>query len=241
MSCVRPVVRPSIGRSLDDVSNDEPEQAAAPRLPVMLDLREARCLVVGCGAVGLRKARDLLAAGADVTAVAPGADPGLASLADSGTLEWRRRAYREGEAAAGPPWRFVVAATHDPALNGRIVDDAMAVGIWANDTTDARGGPAALAAVHRQGPITLAVSTGGSAPAAAAWLRDELAASIGPEHATLVAVLAEVRAEARKTGRSTASTDWRGVLDSGMLDLIRHGRIAEAKERLQACLSSSSD
>jgi hypothetical protein len=34
---------------------------------------------------------------------------------------------------------------------------------------------------------------------------------------------------------------WQQALDSGMLDLIREGDLAEAKERLQACLSSSSD
>ena len=40
---------------------------------------------------------------------------------------------------------------------------------------------------------------------------------------------------------TTEGLDWQQALDSGMLDLIREGRLAEAKERLQACLSSSSD
>ncbi len=35
--------------------------------------------------------------------------------------------------------------------------------------------------------------------------------------------------------------DWRTIIESGMLDAIREGRVAEAKERLEACLSSSSD
>jgi siroheme synthase (precorrin-2 oxidase/ferrochelatase) len=87
----------------------------------------------------------------------------------------------------------------------------------------------------------ISVGTGGASPVLASWLRDQIGELLGPE----VAVLAELVAEARQTARSAApddpSPDWREALDSGMLDLIRRGRIPEAKERLSACRSSSSD
>ena len=54
-------------------------------------------------------------------------------------------------------------------------------------------------------------------------------------------LLAEARDDLRATGRSSLGVDWHAALDSGMLELVREGRLAEAKERLQACLSSSSD
>ncbi len=54
-------------------------------------------------------------------------------------------------------------------------------------------------------------------------------------------MLSEAREELRATGRSSEDPDWQSALDSGMLDLIRAGRVAEAKELLRACLSSSSD
>mgnify|MGYP000470418846 CR=1 FL=1 len=57
----------------------------------------------------------------------------------------------------------------------------------------------------------------------------------------LAAILAEQRALLQDEGRGTEGLDWQTALDSGMLDLIREGNLAEAKERLQACLSSSSD
>ena len=40
--------------------------------------------------------------------------------------------------------------------------------------------------------------------------------------------------------RGPEERDWHRALDSGMLELVRERRLAEAKERLQACLSSSS-
>ena len=59
-------------------------------LPLFTRLHGHPCLVVGAGAVGLRKARALLSAGALVTVVAPGACEGVRGLAASRHLEWRR-------------------------------------------------------------------------------------------------------------------------------------------------------
>ena len=205
------------------------------RYPVLVDLAGRRVLVVGGGSVATRKVRGLLAVAAEVTVCAPRLTEELSLLVDEGTLAWRHQHYEP--AMAGDPWAFVVAATSDAAVNGRVVADATAGGIWANDATSPNGGPAALPAVHRDGPITLTVSTDGVAPGAAAWLRDVAAAAIQPEHVTAVALAAEVRAESPAAGRP----DWRAAVDSGMLSLIREGHPAEAKERLQACLSSSSD
>ncbi|MGZ4681151.1 MAG: hypothetical protein ACXV8G_01655, partial [Acidimicrobiales bacterium] len=70
--------------------------------------------------------------------------------------------------------------------------------------------------------------------------RRRYAEEFGPEYATLIELLAAERDALRQAGRSTEGLDWQAALDSGMLDLIREGRLAEAKERLQACLSSSS-
>jgi hypothetical protein len=75
----------------------------------------------------------------------------------------------------------------------------------------------------------------------AAWVRDRLADQLGAEYDTLVGLLADARSEVLAQGRSTEGLDWRGALDSGILELIRAGRLEAAKERLGACLSSSSD
>ena len=50
-----------------------------------------------------------------------------------------------------------------------------------------------LPAVHRVDPIAVAISTGGASPALAQRLRDDIAAVVPPEHATLARQLRDLR------------------------------------------------
>lgn len=205
-----------------------------PLYPVNLVLAGRPCLVVGGGRVALTKVRGLVEAGARVTVVAPVIAPEVAALADVAEA----RPYRPGEAAG---YRFVIAATGDPQVNQQVYDDGEAAGVWVNSADDPQRCSAILPARVRQGRLTLTVSTGGHSPAVAAWVRERLAADYGPEYDELVGLLSEAREEVRAQGLGTERLDWKQALDSGILDLIRAGRLEAAKERLRACLSSSSD
>lgn len=204
----------------------------APVYPVALLLRGRRCLVVGGGHVAERKASGLLASGAEVHVVATEVHPVMNQLPGLASLE--ERPYRDGEAAG---YWLVVAATGDPVVNQAIYDDGQAAKVWVNSADDPERCSFILPAVARQGPVTVAVSTAGSSPALASWLKAQFAAQMGPELAELAELLAEARAKLKAQGRSTEDVDWRSGLDWDMLDLIRDGRRAEAKERLEACLS----
>ena len=205
-----------------------------PLYPVNLVLAGRRCLVVGGGRVALTKVRGLVDARARVTVVAPEIAPDVAALAE--VVE--ARPYRPGEAAG---FRFVIAATGDPDVNQQVFDDGEAAGVWVNSADDPQRCSAILPARVRQGRLTLTVSTGGHSPAVAAWVRARLADEFGPEYDDLIGMLSEAREEVRAQGLGTERLDWRQALDSGILDLIRAGRLEAAKERLHACLSSSSD
>jgi siroheme synthase-like protein len=204
----------------------------APVYPVALLLRGRRCLVVGGGHVAERKASGLVAAGAVVHVVASEIRPEMKELDGSVTLE--QRPYRRGEVEG---YWLVVAATGDPATNQAIYDDGEAARVWVNAADDPDRCSFILPAVARQGPVTVAVSTSGYSPALASWLKAEFGAQMGPELAVLADLLAEARAKVKASGHSTENVDWRPGLDWAMLDLIREGRRAEAKERLEACLS----
>ena len=216
-----------------------------PRYPVNVDLRGRRCLVVGGGAVAERKVEDLLDAGAHVTVAAPTLTEQLATSARSGDIVHLDRTYEpsdmtsiaaDGGSGTSGHWWIVVAATDDPAVNRAVAADGDRTATWVNVASAPDGGSVARPAVHHAGRVTLTVATGGVHPAAATWLRDLAATVIEPEHLALLDLLADLRVEDPGNRPS-----WRTVLDSGTLDLIREGRVAQAKERLEACLSSSSD
>ena len=199
-----------------------------PQYPVMLDVAGRPCLVVGGGAVALQKVRGLADAGAHVTVVAPTVEADIEPLA-----EVERRPYEPGEVAG---YRLAVAATDDPAVNRQVFLDGEAAGVWVNSADDPANCSFTLPAVLREGPITVTVATGGRSPALAGWLRDRIGEVVGPEHVVLLELLAERREALRSKGIATEGLSWQQALDSGMLDLVRAGRVAEARERLQACL-----
>ena len=113
--------------------------------------------------------------------------------------------------------------------------------MWVNSADDPQRCSAILPARVRRGRLLLTVSTGGHSPAVAAWVRKRLADAYGPEYDQLIGLLSEVRSEVQARGVGTEQLDWQEALDSGILDLLRADRLDEAKERLRACLSSSSD
>jgi precorrin-2 dehydrogenase / sirohydrochlorin ferrochelatase len=205
-----------------------------PLYPVHLRLAGRRCLVVGGGRVAARKARGLVECGASVTVVAPEVTDELSGLAG---VTCERRPYRAGEVS---DYRLVVTATGDPDVDGQVFRDGEEHGVWVNAADDPDHCSAVLPAVSRRGPLVATFSTSGRSPAMATWLRRRFDEELGPEYLVLLDLVAEQRDRLRAEGRSTEGLDWQQALDSGMLELIREGNLAEAKERLEACLSSSS-
>jgi precorrin-2 dehydrogenase/sirohydrochlorin ferrochelatase len=208
--------------------------ATRPAYPVNLLVAGKRCLVVGGGRVAAAKAKGLAECGAHVHVVAPRVGDDVRSVAGV-TFEERRYESSDVEGYA-----LVMAATDDPAVNHQVFLDAEARGTWVNSADDPDNCTFTLPARVRRGDVLVTFSTGGRSPALAAWLRRWFEAELGPELETLVDLLGAERARLHAEGRSTEDVDWQKAIDSGMLELIREGRLAEAKERLQACLSSSS-
>jgi precorrin-2 dehydrogenase / sirohydrochlorin ferrochelatase len=194
----------------------------SPGYPVTLRLEGRRCLVVGGRSVARQKVLGLLDAGASVTVVAPDVDDALAAL----DVVVARRPYRSGEVAG---YRLVVAATGDPAVNEQVHADAERAGVWVNAADDPVHCSFTLPAVVRRGPLSIAVATDGRSPALASWLRARLEGDIGPEYEELVRLLASERDDLRSAGIATEGLPWREALDDGLVDLVRQGRIDEAR------------
>jgi siroheme synthase-like protein len=156
-----------------------------------LDLDGADVLVVGGGGVGLEKARGLLDAGARVTVVSPLVVPGLEAF----PVEIVRRPFDDDDVVGR---RLVIATTSVSEVNRRVSAAAAARGVFCNVADVPELCSFILPAIHREGPITVAVSTGGASPALAQWIRARVAELIGPEHAQVARQLQGLRPWAKR-------------------------------------------
>jgi siroheme synthase-like protein len=173
--------------------------------------------------VATRKASGLLGCGAVVTVIAPEVCDAMTQLSP---LTIARRHYRPGDASG---YRLVITATGIPAVDGAVYADAEAAGVWVNSADDVAHCTFILPSVHRDGPVSVAVSTGGTSPALAQWLRARLAESGGPALGELADLLGLARQRLHDAGRSTERVDWRALLDGPLPALVRAGRREEAR------------
>jgi precorrin-2 dehydrogenase len=160
-----------------------------------LDVARRRCLVVGGGPVGLEKATGLVACGARVTVVSPELHDELHRLG----IEWRARRYEPGDLEG---MFLVIAATSDRAVNEAVHRDAEARTMLCNVADVPELCNFILPAVHREGPIAVAVSTGGASPALAKRLRGRIAELVTPRHAELAEELRALRPGVKERFRS---------------------------------------
>lgn len=199
-------------------------------LPIFLDVRGQSCLLVGGGAVALRKARTLLSAGARLLVVAPEVDPALrARLAEAGAT-LRERPYAPEDLAG---MRLVIAATDDVALNVRISSEAQALGLPVNVVDDPAHCSFVMPAVVDRDPVLIAVSTGGASPVLARKLRAKLETAIAPGYGRLAALLGRhrVRVQAELPPEARRAF-WEAVLEGPIAERAFEGDEAGAEAML---------
>lgn len=139
---------------------------STPVFPAFLRLHGRRAVVVGGGSVAASKLRSLLSAGAHVTVVAPSVRPEI----HEASVVVRERRFRARDLDGA--W-FVVAAA-PPEVNRQVVRAAERRRVFVNAVDDAEVATAYLGGVVVRGAITVAISTGGRAPALAGLLREGL-------------------------------------------------------------------
>lgn len=159
--------------------------------PVFLQLNSKLCVVIGGGEVAARKAASLLECGAAVRVVSPELHPELEAAAQAGIIEALRRPFDE-ETLAGA--FLVIAAANAPEVNRRAAAYCHARGILCNIVDAPELCSFIVPASVRRGPLTIAVSTGGSAPAVARRIRRRLEEEYDEAYGEVLIALRDARA-----------------------------------------------
>jgi len=199
--------------------------------PVLLDLAGRECVVVGGGTIAEGKVAPLVAAGARVTVIAPVLAAALAAQHRAGWFTHVARDYCRGDLVAA---FLVIAATDDAEVNHLVHAEAVAAGALINVVDDPPYCGFILPSVMRRGDLTVAVSTGGHAPALAVRIRERLERELGDEYGRFLELAAQFRtalADAVPTFEERKRI-WYRLVDSDVLALLRAGEVRRARMRI---------
>jgi uroporphyrin-III C-methyltransferase/precorrin-2 dehydrogenase/sirohydrochlorin ferrochelatase len=164
--------------------------------PLFMSLQERRVLVVGGTEAAARKVALLLSAGAQVTLIANTVVGEIAQLIDEARISWAGRAFYDEDLSGVS---LVVVASDDEALQARVSLAAQQRCLPVNVVDRPRLSSFIMPAIVDRAPITIAISTGGAAPALARRLRAEIERAM-PAAIGRLARFAEVfRAQVRRT------------------------------------------
>jgi len=166
--------------------------SATPPFPAFLKLAGRRVLVVGGGPVAASRLASLLEAGARVTLVAPE----VRSECEREGVVVERRSFVADDLDG--VWLAVAAAP--PEVNRAVAAAAEARRVFVNAVDDSAAASLYTAGVFRRGDVTVAVSTGGAAPALAGLLREGLEALVPDDVQSWVAEARSLKARQRAAG-----------------------------------------
>jgi len=158
--------------------------------PIFLDVTTRPIVIIGGGAVAVRKAKGMLDAGAtNVTCVSPAFHHDLPEGVKRVQAEYDERYLDRA--------LLVFAATNSGDVNIAVVEGARRRGILVNRVDDSDlPGDFTTPATHRDGSITVAVGAGGN-PTIAAAVRNALGEKLDPRWAALNDAVSQLRTELR--------------------------------------------
>ena len=164
--------------------------------PLFMSLQGRRALVAGGTEAAARKVELLLSAGAQVTLIADTVVGEIAQLIGEGRISWAGRAFEDDDLAGVS---LVVVASEDEALQARVSLAAQQRCVPVNVVDRPKLSSFIMPAIVDRSPITIAISTGGAAPALARRLRAEIERAM-PAAIGRLARFAEIfRVQVRRT------------------------------------------
>ncbi len=206
-------------------------------LPLFTLLKDRRCVVIGGGAIALRKARLLAKTGANVFVIAPHIQSELARLAKNSGGESFLRTYKASDI---DNTALVIAATDDEVVNAQVSCDAQARHVPVNVVDNPALCSVILPSIIDRSPLLIAIGSGGQSPVLARQLRAKLESVIPAAYGRLAHLVGKFRQKAAQKfpDVDTRRKFWEEVLEGPVAEFVLAGReeVAEAEldQRLNA-------
>ncbi|MHC4097665.1 MAG: precorrin-2 dehydrogenase/sirohydrochlorin ferrochelatase family protein [Planctomycetota bacterium] len=149
------------------------------KYPIFLELAGRRAVVIGGGAVAVRKAQVLLDAGARLVVVAEHVDDMLTALCTDSDAELIISKYSRNYLAGAV---LAIAATNNRSVNKQVYKDCQELEVLCNVVDDPELCDFFVPAVVKRSNLQIAISTEGYCPAYAGYLRKKLEQTFTDKH-----------------------------------------------------------
>ncbi|MFT4817044.1 MAG: uroporphyrin-III C-methyltransferase/precorrin-2 dehydrogenase/sirohydrochlorin ferrochelatase [Pseudohongiellaceae bacterium] len=206
-------------------------------LPIFLNIKNKKCVVVGGGEVAFRKATLLLRAGADLHIVAPVLSDELRKLCVDRDCTIITREFEEADINDAI---LVVAATDDLETNERVSVIASKLNIPVNVVDQPDLCSFIMPSIVDRSPIVVAISSGGSSPILTRKLKELNETMIPGRIDKLAELLGSFRGRVKNeiADFSERIRFWENVLDSEIPELVYNGQDDQARSALDNWLTN---
>ncbi len=205
------------------------------RYPIFLDLTGKKCVVTGEGYEVAGKVRALAEASANVLYLNAEAVPEIRELAEQGAIRWETRDFCPSDL---DDCFLLITSRPDNADIFRLAEERK---VLCNAVDDPKHCRYSYGSIHRQGNLTIGISTNGVAPAVAVRLKQRFQREIGTEYKELLELLRQLRPEinGRIHDFEKRKELWYQIADSPALALLRDGQRQSAYDLIQNLIKTA--
>ena len=164
--------------------------------PILLDLKDKICIVIGGGRVAQRKVRSLIRAQARIYVVSPTLTAGLKQPLSKRKIFWIKSDYKKGLLKRA---FLVVAATNNKQINLKVSQDIKNTNRLINIVDSPQDSNFIVPAVIQNKGLIICVSTSGQVPYLARRIKEDIKKTIIPQYTQALGILKVARQELKKT------------------------------------------
>lgn len=205
-------------------------------LPLFVDLRSRKVVLVGGGDVAARKAELLLKVDAALMVISPTLSPVLQRLYEQKKFIWVKEEYHFSHIEKA---YLVIAATDQPALNEKVFHDAESQQILVNVVDEKSLCSFIVPSIIDRDPVVIAISSGGTAPVLARLLREKLEAMLPNSLGHMAKIAGRWREKVKSsiTSMRERKRFWEKSFNGRFASLVEKGQLLEAEQQLEKQLS----
>lgn len=160
--------------------------------PMMLNIENKECVIIGGGDIAYRKILELIEYGASITLVSPSINEDIKVLVDNKSINYIQDIY---DKAYVENTYIVVASTNDSRVNNQIFRDCSKRKILVNVVDDPKNCSFIVPSKIKRGDLTIAISTNGKSPTLSRSIREELEKKYDEHYEVFLNILGDVRQE----------------------------------------------